>query len=299
MSNTKPKRQHRGDRVDATLVRGLDGMHLIIPSMLPNRTDNEAYIRELIDVTALEAYVAGKNAEAPAHRYTMFQVILSAVGRTLEMRPRMNRFIMGDRYYDRNHISFSLIAKKAFSDDGAEGIAILRYNPESEKSSLDEMHDKLCDYVYSLRKKEQTDSTTDTIDIITKMPTWLVHFFMRLLYRLDQHGRMPWAIAKDDPYNSTVWISNLGSIKLNAGYHHLTNWGSNSIFLVIGERHMHPCYDDEGNVTMKPSIEIGLTLDERIADGYYYSKTVKLLRHLLANPELLDTPCKEALNIEY
>ena len=161
------------------------------------------------------------------------------------------------------------------------------------------MHDKLCDYVYSLRKKEQKDSTTDTIDIITKMPTGLVHFFMRLLYRLDQRGHMPWPIAKDDPYNSSVWISNLGSIKLNAGYHHLTNWGSNSIFIVIGEKHLHPYYDEQGNVSMRPSIEIGLTLDERIADGYYYSKTVQLLKHLLANPGLLDTPCKEALNIEY
>ena len=299
MASTKPKRLHRGDRVDATLVRGLDGMHLIIPAMLPNRTDNEAYIRELIDTEALDAYVEKKNAENPQYKYTMFQVILAAIGRTIEMRPRMNRFIMGDRYYDRRHISFSMIAKKAFSDNGAEGIAILRYEPESEKSSIDEMHDKLCNYTYALRKKEQTDSTTDTIDIITKMPTGLVHFVMRLLYRLDQRGHMPWAIAKDDPYNSTVWISNLGSIKLNAGYHHLTNWGSNSIFVVVGERHMHPFYDDAGNVTMKPSIEIGLTLDERIADGYYYSKTVRLLKHLLHNPELLDVPCKEMLNIEY
>lgn len=295
----KPKRLHRGDRVDATWVRNLDGMHLIIPGMLPHRTANEAFIRELIDVSAIETYVAEKNAENPQYKYTMYHAILGAIGRTIQMRPRMNRFIMGGRYYDRHDITFSMIAKKAFTDDGAEGIAILRYDPQSEKGSVQEMHDKLCDFTYKLRVKDTTDSTTGSIDVITKMPSGLVYFFMRLLNKLDQHGHMPWILAKDDPYNSTVWISNLGSIKLNAGYHHLTDWGSNSIFIVVGERKMTPFYDEAGNVTMKPALELGLTLDERIADGYYYAKTIRLIKHLLAHPELLDTPCKEELDIEY
>lgn len=38
-------------------------------------------------------------------------------------------------------------------------------------------------------------------------------------------------------------------------------------------------------------------IDERIADGYYYSKTVRLLRTLLENPELLELPLREA--VEY
>lgn len=295
----KPKRLHRGDRVDAVRVRDLDGLHLIIPGMLPNRTDNEAFIRELIDTTAIDAYVAKKNAENPQYKYTMFHVILAAFGRAIAMRPRMNRFIMGGKFYDRNDITFSMIAKKAFSDNGAEGIAILKYDPQSEKGSIDEMHDKLCAFTYELRSHDKTDSTTDTINIITKLPAWLTYFFMRFLNWLDSFGRMPWGLAKDDPYNSTVFISNLGSIKLNAGYHHLANWGSNSIFVIVGEKKMFPFYDKDGVETVRPALEIGLTIDERIADGYYYSRTVKLVKELLAHPELLDTPCKEELQIEF
>lgn len=41
---------------------------------------------------------------------------------------------------------------------------------------------------------------------------------------------------------------------------------------------------------MRPTVDVGLTIDERIADGYYYSNTVKLLKHLLQNPELLEAP---------
>ena len=292
----KPKRLHRGDRVDAVRVRDLDGLHLIIPGMRPNRTDNEAFIRELIDTTAIDAYVARRNAENPQYKYTMFHVILAALGRAVDMRPRMNRFIMGGKFYDRNDITFSMIAKKAFSDNGAEGIAILKYDPESEKGSVDEMHDKLCAFTYELRNHDRTDSTTDSINIITKMPSGMTYFFMRLLNWLDKKGHMPWVLAKDDPYNSTVFISNLGSIKLNAGYHHLANWGSNSVFVVVGERKMFPFYDGEGKQTVHPGMEIGLTIDERIADGYYYSKTIKLLVKLLNEPELLERPLNEEID---
>ncbi len=297
MESKKQSKRRRGDRIDAVRVRSLDGMHAIIPAMLPNRADNEAFIRELVDVTNLEKYVAEKNATNPEHHYSMFQVVLAAMGRTIAMRPRMNRFIKGGHYFDRNHISFSLIAKKAFSDDGAESIAILKYDPESEKSSINEMHDKLCAFVYDIRHHDKTDDTTGTIDLIVK--TGLTGFIMRLLAWLDDRGHMPRTLVEEDPYNSTVFISNLGSIHLNAGYHHLTNWGTNSVFIVVGEKHMHPYYDEAGNVTMHPAFEIGLTLDERIADGYYYSRTVKLFLALLANPWLLDTPCNEAIDVAF
>ena len=49
---------------------------------------------------------------------------------------------------------------------------------------------------------------------------------------------------------------------------------------------------------MKETLELGLTLDERIADGYYYAKTVRLLKHLLQNPQLLEKPAKEEVDYE-
>ena len=77
----------------------------------------------------------------------------------------------------------------------------------------------------------------------------------------------------------------------------MTNWGTNSLFIIVGEKKPRPFYDAEGNVTMKDSVDLGLTVDERIADGYYYSKTVRLLKKLLECPELLETPLSE--EVEY
>ena len=127
-----PKRRH-GDRRDATLVRGLDSMHVFMPIMMPNRADNEAFIQELVDMSAVEAYLEKKNAQNPEYKYTFFHVILAALSRTVEMRPRMNRFIIGNRYYDRNHITFSFIVKKAFSDNADESVMISNTIPQAKK----------------------------------------------------------------------------------------------------------------------------------------------------------------------
>ena len=58
--NGKKKRRW-GDRKDGVLLRDLDGMHFITPLIYPNRCDNEAYIRETIDLTNMNAYLKKKN----------------------------------------------------------------------------------------------------------------------------------------------------------------------------------------------------------------------------------------------
>jgi len=63
--------------------------------------------------------------------------------------------------------------------------------------------------------------------------------------------------------------------------------------VTIGEKHLVPYHDAEGKVEMRETLKLGITLDERIADGYYYSKSIKLLKHLLQNPELLELPANQ------
>ena len=73
---------------------------------------------------------------------------------------------------------------------------------------------------------------------------------------------------------------------------------ANSLFAAIGEKKVRPFYDNDGIPHMRQSVDIGITIDERLADGYYYSKTVKLLKYLLENPELLDKPAGEEVSYE-
>ena len=63
--------------------------------------------------------------------------------------------------------------------------------------------------------------------------------------------------------------------------------------MVVGKKFRKADYDENGNADVHEVIPLGITLDERIADGYYYSKTIKLLKHLLTHPELLDQKSNE------
>lgn len=46
-------------------------------------------------------------------------------------------------------------------------------------------------------------------------------------------------------------------------------------------------------------IDIGATLDERIADGFYFARSLKLLHHIFENPEMLDKAVGEASGFKY
>ena len=93
-------------------------------------------------------------------------------------------------------------------------------------------------------------------------------------------------------------MTNLGSIKMNADYHHLFDWGTNSFFVVISEKKLRPFFNEDGTYEMRNTIKLGMTIDERIADGYYFAKTLKLLRHMFAHPELLDEPAATPIDID-
>ncbi len=285
-------------RRDGTLVPETDPMHLITPHMVPNRCDNEAVLTELFDMTAVEAYLAKKNADGPEFKYTFFHVICAAIAKVLVLRPRMNRFYAGRRLYDRNDILFAFVVKKKFEDNGAEALAIIKVDKDGEVSPVEQIHGKVKDIVYSVRKENKTEGTTEKMGILTKLPRGLLRFVMSFLNWLDYHGKYPAALMKDDPYFASVFVSNLGSIKMHANYHHLVNWGTNSIFVVIGEKKLTPFFEPDGSVQMRDALELGLTIDERIADGVYFAKSIHLLRRLLSQPELLDEPIQTPVDYE-
>ncbi len=49
---------------------------------------------------------------------------------------------------------------------------------------------------------------------------------------------------------------------------------------------------------MRETVDLGFTVDERIADGYYYSKSIRLFKHLLAHPELLELPFEQEVDYD-
>lgn len=285
-------------RRDAKLVGNLDPMHIIVPLLYPGRCDNEAYISERIDLTNINKYLQKKNEnltpenDGDVFRFTLFHLVVCAIMKTLRQRPKMNWFIANGRIYERNEITSSFVVKKKFSDNGAEALAILS---GEDDDNIDTIHEKIRSQIYGARS-EKLDSSTESMDIISKLPFFLTRFIVWTCRRLDVHGKVPNSMIASDPYYTSVVLSNLGSIKLKSGYHHLTNWGTNSLFVIIGEKKIRPFFQPDGSFTMRDSVELGITIDERIADGYYYSKSIRLLKKLLENPELLEKSLSEEVD---
>ena len=290
----KQEKRRFGDRKDGTLIRDLDGMHFITPLIYPNRCDNEAYISERIDLGPVNAFLAQKNAQPSDFPYTLFHVILAALVKTVTLRPKLNRFIANKNFYQRREVSAAFVVKKLFSDDAGEALAVVHATDDSTLTSL---HEDIFRQISSCRS-DKVDASTDNMNLFNRMPRFLGKFIVWILTRLDVHGWIPASIIETDPYYCTMVLSNLGSIRLRSGYHHLTNWGTCSLFCIIGEKKMTPVFQPDGTYEMRETLDLGLTIDERLADGYYYSKSIRLLKHLLEHPELLELPAAQTVELE-
>lgn len=274
-----------GDRKDGKLLRDLDGMHFIMPLIYPNRCDNEAYISEKIDLENINKYLAEKNADNPEFKYTIFHIVVAALLKTITLRPKLNRFIVNGNTYQRNELSAAFVVKKIFSDTGDEALAIVK---ATEDDTIDTIHQKLFEQISFCKDENLVDSSMEAANIFNKIPRFISRAAIKFVCFLDRHGKVPKSLIETDPYYCTAVLSNLGSIKLHSGYHHLTNWGTCSLFVIVGEKKLRPFYKDDGSYEMRESLELGITIDERLADGYYYSKTIKLLQKLLSEPRLLE-----------
>ena len=273
-------------RKDGIRVKNVDTVHGIMPFLMKNRCEAEVYYVETIDVTKLLKYLDNINEGKEKHeKVTMFHAIITAVAKTIYNRPLLNRFISGQRYYDRKEVSFGFVAKNKLEDDAEERLIIL--NSENDMT-LKDISEKILKIV-SKTRKENSNDMNDILGVVTKLPRWLLNIVMGLVRWLDYHGILPSFLSDGDINFTTVMLSNLGSVKANCCYHHLNNYGTNSIIATVG------VIREESN---KKFVDIGFTLDERIADGIYFAKSIKLMKHILENPELLDDKIGTKIELE-
>ena len=283
------KKKRFGDRKDGYRIHGSDPMHVLFPYLLPNRTDNEVCLTEKIDLEPLERYIKEKNADCDDFAYTVFHIVMAASSRVFHERPHLNRFSINNKLYERNSISFAFAAKKEYTDDCPETVAIVRYSPELEASPMSQIYEGVKDVVNGIRKEGKIeDGATGVMKVVGYFPSFLIKLVVWGLKALDCFNLYPKSLMDVDPYYTTCFVSNLGSIRLTADYHHLVNRGTNSIFVIIGKREKEYSLDDDGNTVTRHYIPLSITVDERIADGVYFSRSLSKLRRYLAHPERLE-----------
>ena len=298
MSKDKKKKQ-KGEKKDAYLVTGLDSLHLLMTSMMGSRTENEAVATVDIPMDGIYETLAKLNADNPEFKYTFFHLVCAAIFRTIQQRKMMNYFIRDGKYYERKEISVACIAKKAKVDGAEEGLVIMRYRRDSDMSPVEQIHKMLFKQVSEIRKSSDSkDPTMAIVDKLVHLPKPLYKFVMWIIRTLDRKGMLPDVFADVDPYLCSCFASNIGSIKMNANYHHLINFGSNSFFLLVGKKLQQPVFKEDGTFEMKDFLRFSLTIDERIADGVYFANSIKIFKALLMKPENLLKPANEPIDYD-
>ena len=119
------------------------------------------------------------------------------------------------------------------------------------------------------------------------------------LFKLfDKYGILPKTLTKDNLYYSSMIVSNLGSIKCGAIYHNINDFGTCSSLATIGEIKNEIVVNDKLEKNIRKICEFGINLDERIADGYYFAKSNKLLEYILNNPDILEEEMSKKIKLE-
>lgn len=286
-----------GDRRDARWVRDVPGLQSIMAHLMPNRVDNEVYLHDVIDATELVRYLEAKNAAHPDYKTTVFHCAVTAMSRMVMERPLMNRFIQGRRTYERDEVSISFVAKRRFADHAEESLMVLK---PKKQDTLDSISRHIYGEVREMRKSEHATGGIDAVlDTFAKLPRPLLMLVVRIVRWLDFWGKNPKALTEGDPNYTTILCSNLGSIHCPAVYHHLNNYGTLSILVTIGTLHKDEITMPDGHREIRDVIDIGATLDERIADGFYFARSMKLMHHIFAHPELLDQPLEIPSGYDY
>lgn len=272
-----------GRRADATLVRDLSKMRRFMPYISPRRNDSVFYMMQEYDVEAALEFVEKKKRERPADRpITLFHLFLRAVSQVVELRPGVNRFVKGGKLWQRDGVWLTFSAKRELKD-GSPMLTIKRhFRPHAE--SLDEMVDAIYDQLGRGRRGEETQSDKE-MNLALRLPGFVIRAVMALMRGADSLGLLPRSMIEPDPLFTSVFVANLGSVGYRAGFHHLWEYGTASIFGVMGL--IEPGADG------RRKMSVAWTYDERIEDGLYSYNTLELVRERLLRPELLVEPLPE------
>jgi hypothetical protein len=269
-----------GKRPDATLVRDLNAMRRFMPYVSPRRNDSLFYMNQDIGAEAAFEFIEKKNEERPKNRpITLFHLYLRAISMVLLLRPGVNRFVKAGQVWQRDGVWMTFSAKRKLVD-GAPMITIKRrFHPESE--TLDEMTDATYEQLRAGRRGKQTTSDKE-VKWMLRLPGPLIRIALAMARLADYFGLLPRKMIDADPLYTSVFLANLGSINYPAGFHHLWEYGTASVFGVMGRI--------ERGTDGSRKFTSAWTYDERMEDGLYSYHSLEMVRNWIENPETMVEP---------
>ena len=268
-------------RPDGKRVKDLPPIVAAIPYIMPKRYDAQNTITEYIDEELIKSYIREKRRTGV--RINHMAVIIAAYYRAVMYNPKLNYFIMNSKVYKRNHFCVSFVILKKLADGRPDETSLKIFlTPEDTVFSIQQ---KITDAVSANAATEQKNNTDKfarmmfSIPLLPKLVIWLA-------YHLDKLGLLPRKIIDLSPFHTSMFITNLASIKTSYIHHHCYEFGTTSVFVCMGKP--VPNYMN-GDLTKK-MMPLGIVMDERICTGYEYAAFCHDFRRCLRDLTCLETP---------
>ena len=279
-----------GDRYDGWRLRNVDPMFSVAPFILKSRVDSQVLFEIKVPIDTIENFIRIHKEDIPD--LSIMHVVMASLVRLMSQRPNLNRFVIWHKIFARNHVNFSIAIKRSMSDIGEETIIKPYFLPTD---TLQEIVQKTNAELQNTLKNNQDNSTDNLSKIFGFLPDFLLRSVVYILTYLDKIGLMPKMFNHASPFHASFFLTNLGSIGIESIYHHLYEFGTCSMFVAMGRKTKENVVEKNGEIKTNKSILLKFVLDERICDGFYYARSMRMLEKILSDPADLLVPPTEVL----
>ena len=273
-------------RADGYRVRTNDAMYELVPYIMPYRYDASNSVTVDIDLDLMQDYI--KKCRKKGINMSHMSIIIAGALRIASQNPFLNRFVMNRKIYARNHFCVSFVTLQ----------------PGKTSDTVNKLYFSLDDDIFTVNRKvqeaiERTQQPTSQNALDKLMASllripFLVGAAVGVLKFIDKYFTLPFSIINASPFHTSLFITNLASIRTNAIYHHLYEFGTTGIFISMGQPERRIEKNGE-TVEEKKIMPLGIVTDERIANGHYYGRCFRELNRYYKNPELLEVPPEQVV----
>jgi hypothetical protein len=289
------RRRRMGDRKEGRLLRTLPGYSKFIPYIMPQRNDRLINYEESFEITELDRCLRKLRVDG-YKGIGILHFMIAAYVRGLSMMPGVNRFVAGRRIYARNNIEVLMTVKHAMALNAAETTIKVTFEPTD---TILDVYRKMNEAIDEIKSSDEGNDTEDFADTVAKLPRFVLRFAVWVLRVLDYFGWVPQSLLNFSPFHGSMYITDLGSLRIGPVYHHIYNFGTVPCFIAFGaKRHAYEL-NRRGEMMDNKYVDCKFVLDEGIVDGHYWAQFLQAYRYMFQHPDILiSSPSKVAEDID-
>jgi hypothetical protein len=274
-------------RADGVVMKRLPPVRVLMPYLMRGRNESVVYHEYVLDLTRTTPWLKAYNDARPGGpKATLFHLFLWGCARALHERPGLNRFVNNGRIYERKGVQLSFAAKRGFRDD-APLATIKKEFPKDEP--FEECVQRLAAHIKEGRG-DKPRPVDKEVKLVTRLPGWLLHAALALLRFLDRHNLLPGFMMRTDPMYASLFAANLGSVGIDNTFHHLYEYGTVSLFGVLGTTGPKLFVGADGKPEVREAVQVRWTFDERVNDGLYCVGSLQIVKDSVEDPERVIGP---------